>query len=35
MIKKLFPLFPPLKRELAGLSFSLDEFLKKWEGDHR
>jgi hypothetical protein len=25
-------LFPTLKRELAGLSVSLDEFKTKWEG---
>jgi histone-lysine N-methyltransferase SETMAR len=25
-------LFPTLKRELAGLSMSLDEFKTKWEG---
>jgi histone-lysine N-methyltransferase SETMAR len=25
-------LFPMLKRELAGLSMSLDEFKTKWEG---
>jgi histone-lysine N-methyltransferase SETMAR len=25
-------LFPTLKRELAGLTMSLDEFKQKWEG---
>jgi hypothetical protein len=25
-------LFPTLKRELAGLSVSLDEFKTRWEG---
>ncbi len=25
-------LFPTLKRELAGLSMTPDEFKKKWEG---